>query len=374
MKVFILTTVMAPYRVQLFSEIGKQCELYVCFEQMHSFERNKRWYDKSSANFQLIELEKWDKSIKTIKLEVIKHIRNINPDVVIAYEYHTNTSIMLMSYCQVMKIPYIVNCDGAFISKSIKDIVKRWFISKASGCISSGKMADKYLTHYGALKENIYYNHFTSLYNKDILKYPPTLEDKQFIKKKRKILHNQVILSVGRFVHMKGYDILLKAAANFSEEVGIYIIGGQITSEYKKLVKELNLKNIYFIDFMTKEELKEYYLAADVFVLPTREDVWGLVINEAMSYALPIVTTERCVAGIEMIENGVNGFIVPVENYEDLYYATKKILVNRNLRENMAIENLKSIREYTYEISAIDIISAIKSVYESAYKKKKDLF
>ena len=56
MKVFILTTVMAPYRVQLFSEIGKQCELYVCFEQMRSSERNENWYDESSANFHLVEL------------------------------------------------------------------------------------------------------------------------------------------------------------------------------------------------------------------------------------------------------------------------------------------------------------------------------
>ena len=82
--------------------------------------------------------------------------------------------------------------------------------------------------------------------------------------------------------------------------------------------KNLNLINIHFVDFMPKKDLANYYKAADIFVLPTREDIWGLVVNEAMSYGLPVVTTNKCVAGSEMIVNGENGYIVPVENSDAL--------------------------------------------------------
>lgn len=90
--------------------------------------------------------------------------------------------------------------------------------------------------------------------------------------------------------------------------------------------KKLKLTNVHFIDFMPKKELADYYRAADIFVLPTREDIWGLVINEAMAYGLPVVTTEKCVAGVEMVCEGHNGYIVPVENTDALKKAILKTL------------------------------------------------
>ena len=59
-------------------------------------------------------------------------------------------------------------------------------------------------------------------------------------------------------------------------------------------------------------------MAADAFVLPTREDIWGLVINEAMAYGLPVVTTDRCNAGLELIKNNVNGYVVHVDDKGEL--------------------------------------------------------
>jgi len=366
MKVFILTTVMAPYRVQLFNEIGKHCELYVCFEQMHSFERNDKWYDKDFSDFNFVELKKWDESVSKIKWEVIKHIRNIRPDVVIAYEYSTNTSLVLMSYCQLTGIPYIINCDGAFVTKSIKDIVKRFYISRAKGFISSGNMADKYLLHYGASAERIYHNHFTSLHKCDIIESVPSNEEKKSIRARIGIGEEKMVLSVGQFIHRKGYDILLKAMADFPDDVGVYIVGGQATAEYEQIVGELNLKNIHFLDFMPMEELRDYYQAADLFVLPTREDVWGLVVNEAMGCGLPVVTTDRCVAGIEMIKDGINGYIVPSENHKMLCDAMHTIISDEALKNSMSEANLNIVSDYTYESSAKDIMSAIENVCQES--------
>ena len=82
-------------------------------------------------------------------------------------------------------------------------------------------------------------------------------------------------------------------------------------------------------------------------MLPTREDIWGLVINEAMAYGLPVITTERCVAGLELIENGVNGYVVPVEDAAALAEKINAVL-SADLHQ-MGEASLEKIRPYTLE-------------------------
>lgn len=62
------------------------------------------------------------------------------------------------------------------------------------------------------------------------------------------------------------------------------MVGGEPTEDYLQMRASLGLDNVHFVGFQKKEALSRYYRAADLFVLPTREDIWGLVINEAMAY------------------------------------------------------------------------------------------
>lgn len=70
--------------------------------------------------------------------------------------------------------------------------------------------------------------------------------------------------------------MLLNAAVCLPQNIGIYIIGGEPTKEYTELIKKYNLETVHFLKFMKKEQLKDYYMASDLFVLPTREDIWGV--------------------------------------------------------------------------------------------------
>ena len=113
--------------------------------------------------------------------------------------------------------------------------------------------------------------------------------------------------------------------------------------------KKLKLDHVHFIDFLKKEELLNYYKVADIFVLPTRGNVWGLVINEAMACGLPIITTDKCVDGLELIKNNENGFLVPIEDEQLLAEKINVILNDMNLQRQMSINNLHKIKRYTIE-------------------------
>ena len=131
------------------------------------------------------------------------------------------------------------------------------------------------------------------------------------------------------------------------KNIGIYIVGGKPTEEYLQIQKENNLTQIHFEGFKTKEELAMYFKAADIFVHPTREVIWGLVINESMPYGLPVVTTNKCVAGMELITN--KECLIDTDNSEQLKNIMEKLMNDSELRVEIAQQNLHKIASYTIE-------------------------
>lgn len=176
-------------------------------------------------------------------------------------------------------------------------------------------------------------------------------DEKNIIKTKLGIAEPKMILAVGQFIHRKGFDVLMKAATKIDRNIGFYIVGGKPTNEYLQLQKDLALPNVHFEGFKTKAELAEYFKAADLFVLPTREDIWGLVINEAMAYGLPVVTTKKCVAGMELISD--KNCLVDIEDIDGLKQAIERILNNEELKNKISKDNLIKIRQYTIENMAM---------------------
>ena len=259
--------------------------------------------------------------------------------------------MLAIQYMKTHKISYYISSDGGFIKdeKKIKRYIKQYFIRGAKGYFSPSKMTDKYLIYYGANEKKIYRYPFTSLKNSDLIMKTLNNSEKQILKKKLKIAEEKIILGVGQFIPRKGWNTLMEASLNLSKKNGIYIIGGKATEEYILLKKKMNLNNVHFIDFKNKDTLKEYYHVADVFVLPTREDIWGLVINEALAYGLPVITTDKCMAGLEMIENGKNGYIIPVNDVKKLSEKLTFILSEKDFYEEMRKRCFETAEVYTIE-------------------------
>lgn len=356
MKVLFMTNYPSPYRVDFFNEMGKYCNLTVTFEEREEIQtdREQSWFHTNYNNFRAVFLKN---SIKKknghnfISFGIINEIKN-HYDFIIVGFYATNTSIFAIEYMILHHIPYFIEADGGMAKngKGAIEKIKYYLISHAENWFSTSKVTDNYLMYYGAKKERIYRYPFSSFYEKDILSAPLSYLQKKIIKDKLGIPEKRVVLSVGRFISIKGFDILIEAARELPEDVGVYIVGGKAPQSYIKLQKIYNLENrVHFVDFKKSDELNEFYKAANLFVLCTRGDVWGLVINEAMSKGLPVITTDKCVAGLELVDEK-NGAIINVDNTEML---VGKINTFFELSEKeqgaMCEESLVRIRSYTYE-------------------------
>ena len=238
-KILFLTNIPSPYRVAFFNELGKSCSLTVAFEGNSATDRNKNWQAENAKYFTPIALN--GLRLGTDKFLSFKIINLLQKtwDAIIICGYSTPTTMLAIEYLRFKQIPFYLEVDGGLIRQDnkLKFFFKKFFISAASGWFSSGKSTTKYLVHYGAKSEKIYEYPFTSLMKKDILKQTPTVERKKELRKILCITENKVLISVGQFIHRKGYDVLLKAAANLPKDIGVYIIGDNPTEEYLSLQK-----------------------------------------------------------------------------------------------------------------------------------------
>jgi glycosyltransferase involved in cell wall biosynthesis len=370
MKVLFLTNLPSPYRVDFFNELGKSCDLTVLYERRTADNRNKKWIGHTCENFKEIFLHGKNRGEEGAYCpEVRKYLRDRTYTHIIISGYGTPTSRFAILWLKVHKKPFIMTSDGGFIKEKtgVRYYLKRFFISGASAWLSTGTATTEYLAHYGAQKNRCFIYPFTSLKECDILSKPVSFSEKESIKGELGFSEKFIILSVGRFIYGKGIDVLLNAAKIFPKDVAVVIVGGTPTEEYQQIILKNGLKQIYFPGFKTKKELEDYYKIADLFVFPTREDVWGLVVNEAMAFGLPVITTEKCIAGLELVQNGKNGFIIPVEDSELITKHVHEIINNEAKRAAMEETSLKKIRNYTIENMASQHLMILQMV-----QKQKD--
>lgn len=365
LKVLFMTDFPSPYRVDFFNRLGAYCDLTVSFEGTKSKMRNSAWRSAEKYIFHVEQLKSI--TIKGTRICVgMKKLLDQHWDVIVIGVYNTPASIFSIEYLKFKKMPFCIEADGGLIKNDYKIVrmIKKHLISSATYWFSSGKMTTEYLSYYGAQKDKCFKYNFTSLSERDIEANSKTIENnhaKDIIGAKEKY----IVLSVGRFNYLKGYgkgyDVIMRTASLLGNDFGFYIVGDEPTEEFINWKNRDHLDNVHFVGFKSKEELSDYYLASDIFCLMTIADVWGLVINEAMSFGLPIITTKKCVAGVELVQNDVNGYVINVGDSEGLAKCIEKIILNKKQKQ-FGIASKQLISNYTTEFMAKQHISVFDRI------------
>ncbi len=348
-NVLVIASYPAPYRVGVFKKLSEQYDMDVFFATCKNENRNPDWFCKSGElSFDVLDNEaansKYEKALKNLRAY----------DFVLAYDPTLKPAMKAIVKCRLLRVPYFVNNDGAFISKGsfVKKSVKKFLYSGAKLCFASGEFSKKYFIAFGANSDRVRIHNFTSLNETDILKEKISEKEKSQLRTQLKLKTDNVyVITVGQFIERKGFDLLLKGWNKLNGENAELIIvgGGDDRPKYEAFIAENKLDNVTIIDFLDKKDLYEYYKASDIFILPTREDVWGLVINEAMACGLPVISSDNCIAAQELITPGENGFIYPVYSIDAMTNCLQQLIDNKELRDEMAENNIIKIQGNTIE-------------------------
>lgn len=349
-RVLFLTTYASPYRVEFFDELAKYCDVTVSYSESMDGQkhRDKDWFIASQGGFRSVQLGKRVFTVrrKSLCLGVTDLLKEPF-DFIIICGYSSPTQMLAIAWLRARKIPYYMEVDGGRIREDspLKLRFKRYLVRGAAGYFGTGEATTDYLCYYGADRDRVYTYPFTSLWASDLSAAPATAEEKQALRRELGIPEERVVLAVGRVDYLKGPDVLIDAASSLLSGTGVYLVGGEPTEDLKQRTE--NLPGVHFVGFRKKDALAKYYRAADVLAMPTRTDVWGLVINEAMAAGLPVVSSDACVAGLELVKNAENGYVVPTGDAGELARRLNEVLGGDLYAMGQA--SLKRIRPYTYE-------------------------
>ncbi|MCL1467697.1 glycosyltransferase [Argonema galeatum] len=329
-KLALLVNTIAPYRLPIYQTLGSYFNLSI----FHGGDEQNRsgWQNVESKLSNIKVKRSWgitlqwrqgkkggtyDRRFTHITPGYLLDLWKFRPDAIVTNEMGFR-SLAALIYGTIFGIPVWVWWGGTLhteISRKLfKKALRRLFIPWVKHWISYGETSTEYLLSLGIPKNKI-------------LQIQNCVDEQLYLEPKAPKVQREtkpVFLYVGQMINRKGVDKLLEAAFKVQQEGHRFSLllvgGGPEKTALEALAQKLNLQNVTFYPPQPPDVMPSIYCSADYLVFPTLEDVWGLVVNEALWSGVPVLSS---------IYAGCSKELLPSQNIfdplnEDDFVATLK--------------------------------------------------
>lgn len=175
-----------------------------------------------------------------------------------------------------------------------------------------------------------------------------------------------VILFVGMNFEIKRLDLVLRGVANLvsqgrpHQKLKVLVVGKGDIDRYTNLAAHLGISNRVIFAGVTRE-VEKYYLASDVFAMPSQFDTFGMAVLEAMAGGLPVVITEK-VGAKDLVDDGVQGFVLADEPSPAELSKKIDLLMDRERRQKMGRKAREMALLHTWEKTASQVWECYKEL------------
>ncbi len=310
---------------------------------------------------------------------IIKELFKNRYDAVCVHGYASLTYWFAFGGALLSRTPIILRGESHLLKhrsgwkKTLKEKVLSKLFKHISSFLTIGTLNAEYYGHYGVPPKKMTMAPYAV--NNDFFsdKYRILKDQRQCIRKKMRIdSEKQVILFASKMMPRKRAIDLLKAYQRIHNRVNaeLVLVGdGSEKTSLENYVKNSNLKGVHFAGFKNQTELPDYFASADVFVLPSDDEPWGLIINEAMNFGLPVITTDKVGAAPDLVRHGENGFIYPACSIEKLAGYLQRLLNAPELRREMGRNSSEIISGWSYQENIDGIITSLTNISAASDKQ-----
>ena len=232
--------------------------------------------------------------------------------------------------------------------RPVRTALKRAVVGAADAYVVPGPSAARYLECLGAASDKIH--------------LAPNAVDVAFWSQRPsgagRRQERPLLLFVGRLVHGKGPDIAISAFSQSKlAERATLVVAGE--GPERLALEKISGNRISFVGNQSREELRRLYHSADILLLPSRSDVWGLVLNEAAAAGVAAIASDAVGAAVDLIQDGENGLIVGAGKVDAFRAALDRLADDTGLMRQLGVAARKISSSHTPEACAAGLAAAL---------------
>lgn len=349
LRLAVIVNMVAPYTKPLFEELARRedCELLVISET--TMERDRRWAPERDLPFDHVLLDSWTLDLAWLAAgsgfrtrfdtylyvpkRPLRPLTSFRPDVVVVggggiWSSPANVAALA---ARPRRGWAIVPWWGSFTRphptwpRRVADPWVRHFMRTSDACLAYGSRHVRDLLAMGVDPHRVVVAPITALVpaKPPRPEWPRSGEDTRF-------------LFVGRLIERKGLEVLLQAFARFSG--GELLIGGD--GPLREVADEAAAADprIRVLGHVHGDDLPALYADVDALIVPSLYEPWGLVVHEGLGNGLPVIASDQVAAADDLIDPGVNGYVVQAGSAEALAGAMRDLASWSKARRARAVE------------------------------------
>jgi glycosyltransferase involved in cell wall biosynthesis len=253
--------------------------------------------------------------------------------------------------------------NPSILRKIYRKIIHHSMVKSVDACLAIGSVA-----------ESVYRNEFT-IPSKKIFMVPYAVDNKFFqiqcehwkinkdiIKKEMGIDDDElIVLCVARMVPKKRHKDLIDAMARQSKKARLMLIGNGPMMDEISIYCHQKLPKTILTGFINQTELPKFYAIADIFVLPSEYEEYGLVLNEAMNCGLPIIATQGVASTYDLLYDHRNGYTFQSGDIDTLSILLGSLLSSKELRVEFGKKSIEIINLWSFKETIAGLNTAIHS-------------
>ncbi len=290
-------------------------------------------------------------------------------DAVMIHGYRVATEWLALLGARLTRTPVLFRGETGFRPvqtrgrERMKRFVLGWLIHCRGTFLAVSGSSRRFYKHYGIASDRVFWTPYSvdnDFFTKSAAEWWPRRDD---VKRRLGVpLDLPVILQTSKLMPRKRPFDLLEAHRRLGGRTALVFVGdGELRRPLEAHVKACAIPNVFFAGFQNQGDISAYYSIGDIFVLPSTHDIFGIAVNEAMCFRLPVIASDTVGSAADLVRPGENGLIYPAGDVDALTEALQALVDDPERRRRMGETSLRLISEWNYDRCVLGVREALRA-------------